>query len=154
MLIWTARFSRRRAVILVVFLGVILALVVMLAGRHNQTEQTAKLSTNENRVEFLQSYGWEVNSEPMETLQFLLPKELPEPYVTYNELQKQQGFDLTACCGKQVERYTYAVTNYPDRPDGIQVNLYVCNGAAVAGDVCCPGADGFQQGLAFPSKKG
>jgi len=154
MLIWTARFSRRRAVILVVFLGVILALVVMLAGRHNQTEQTAKLSTNENRVEFLQSYGWEVNSEPMETLQFLLPKELPEPYVTYNELQKQQGFDLTACCGKQVERYTYAVTKYPDRPDGIQVNLYVCNGSAVAGDVCCPGADGFQQGLAFPSKKG
>ena len=154
MLIWTARFSRRRAVILVVLLGVILALVVLLAGSHNQTEQTAQLSTNESRVEYLQSYGWEVNPEPMETLQFLLPKELPEPYITYNELQKQQGFDLTACCGKQVERYTYEVTNYPDRPDGIQVNLYVCNGAPVAGDVCCPGADGFQQGLAFPEKKG
>ena len=74
MLIWTARFSRRRAVILVILLGVVLALVVMLAGKHNQTDQTAQLSTNESRVEFLQSYGWEVKTEPIETLQFLLPK--------------------------------------------------------------------------------
>ena len=154
MLIWTARFSKRRAVFLVVILGAVIALAVLLAGRHSRQEQTARLSTNEDRVEFLQSYGWEINPEPIETLQFLLPKELPEPYVTYNELQKQQGFDLTACGGKQVERYTYAVSNYPDRADGVQVNLYVCDGVPAAGDVCCPGADGFQQGLAYPQKNG
>lgn len=152
MLIWTARFSKRRAIFLVILLGIVIAAVVLLAGKHNQQGATARLSTNQDRTEFLQSYGWEVKPEPIETLQFLLPKELPEPYVTYNELQKQQGFDLTACCGKQVERYTYTVTNYPDRADGVQVNLYVCDGAAAAGDVCCPGADGFQQGLAFPQK--
>ena len=35
----------------------------------------------------------------METLQFLLPETLEEPYLTYNGLQKSQGFDLSACCG-------------------------------------------------------
>jgi hypothetical protein len=86
----------------------------------------------------------------VETLQFLLPEELTEPYVTYNELQAEQGFDLSACCGKQVSRYTYTVTNYPGRAEGVQVNLYVCEEMPVAGDILCAGADGFQDTLAFP----
>ena len=68
--------------------------------------------------------------EPVTTLQFLLPSRLKGDYVAYNELQKQQGFDLEACCGKQVTRYTYAVSNYPGRPDGVQLNLYVCEESA------------------------
>ena len=68
-------------------------------------------------------------------------------------LQKSQGFDLTACCGKQVARYTYAVTNYPGDREGVQVNLYVCEGLAVAGDVCCTGAEGFRNPLAYPENK-
>ena len=86
----------------------------------------------------------------METLQFLLPAELEEPYLTYNELQSAQGFDLSACCGKQVSRYTYTVTNYPGRAEGVQANLYVCQGRPVAGDILCAGADGFQDTLVYP----
>ncbi|MFR6041643.1 MAG: DUF4830 domain-containing protein [Dysosmobacter welbionis] len=41
-------------------------------------------------------------------------------YLTYNELQDSQGFDLSACCGKYVARYTYTVTNYPGRPEGVR----------------------------------
>ena len=77
----------------------------------------------------------------------LLPETLAEPYLTYNELQKAQGFDLTDCRGKQVSRYTYTVTNYPDRAEGVQANLYLCEDLPVAGDICCPGADGFQEAL-------
>ena len=54
------------------------------------------------------------------------------------------------CRGKQLTRYTYPVTNYPDRPEGVQVNLYVCEGLPSAGDVIASGAGGFQAGLAFP----
>ena len=88
----------------------------------------------------------------METLQFLLPEKLEEPYLSYNELQLSQGFDLTACLGKQVERYTYTVTNYPERPERVQANLYICEDYPVAGDICCPGAGGFQTGLGFPEE--
>ena len=94
--------------------------------------------------------GWEVEPEPVETLQFLLPEKLEEPYLTYNELQDSQGFDLSTACGKQVSRFTYTVTNYPNRPEGVQLNLYVCEEQPVAGDVLCAGADGFQDTLVYP----
>ena len=77
-------------------------------------------------------------------------QQLEEPYLTYSEPQDAQGFDLAACCGKQVARYTYTVTNYPGRPEGVQANLYVCEGRPAAGDILCAGADGFQDTLVYP----
>ena len=155
MVIWTARFSKKaKAVLLLIVLALAAAAVFLLLGRGGGEPAPAIiLAANEDRVAYLQSLGWEVEPEPLETLQFLLPDPLAEPYLTYNALQKEQGFDLSACCGKQVARYTYAVTNSPGRPDGVQLNLYVCEDLPVAGDVCCPGADGFQTTLEFPEQE-
>ena len=152
MLIWTTRFTRKKAVLAVVALGLVFAAAVLLAGKATDDKSSAAepLLTNEDRVAYLQSLGWEVEAEPVETLQFLLPEALEEPYLTYNQLQLEQGFDLSACCGKQVSRFTYHVTNYPDHPNGVQLNLYVCENLPVAGDICSPGAGGFQAGLRFP----
>ena len=149
MLIWTAKFSRKNAVAAVIVMGVVIAALIALMGRMTPEESTEapQLTDNSQRVAYLQSLGWEVEPEPVETLQFLLPEALAEPYLTYNELQKPQGFDLAACCGKQVSRYTYTVTNYPGRAEGVQANLYLCEDLPVAGDICCPGADGFQEAL-------
>ena len=154
MVIWTARFSTKtKDLLLVIVLGLIAGAVALLAGtRNDPAAPEIRLSTNEDRVAYLQSLGWTVEAEPVETLQFLLPDTLEDPYLTYNELQKEQGFDLSACCGKQVSRYTYTVTNYPGRTEGVQANLYVCEEAPVAGDILCPGADGFQAVLTFPEE--
>ena len=152
MLIWTARLSKKRAVLVVIALGLVMAALICLFARRQAPEPAAapQLLTNADRVTYLCSFGWEVEPEPLETLQFLLPETLEEPYLTYNDLQKNQGFDLSACCGKQVTRYTYTVTNYPGRAQGVQANLYICEERPVAGDIFCAGADGFQEGLAFP----
>ena len=152
MLIWTTRFSRKKAVFAVLLLGIVLAAIILLAGGRDsgRPNTDATLLTNEDRVAYLQSLGWEVDPEPVETLLFLLPDPLEEPYLTYNALQLEQGFDLSACAGKQVSRYTYTIRNYPDRPDGVQVNLYVCENMPAAGDICSPGANGFQTGLVVP----
>lgn len=146
MLIWTAKFSRKKAAAAVILLGVVMAALIILAGRAPKEEEIPlpRLTSNEERVAYLQSLGWEVEPEPIETLQFLLPPELAEPYLSYNELQLSQGFDLSKCRGKQVARYTYAVTNYPGRPAGVQANLYICEETPAAGDVCSSGANGFQ----------
>ena len=154
MLIWTTRFSRKKAVLTVIAMGIVMAVLILLTGRTESGSASARpeLTDNSHRVEYLRSLGWEVDTEPVETLQFLLPEKLEEPYLSYNELQLSQGFDLTACLGKQVERYTYTVTNYPERPEGVQANLYICEDYPVAGDICCPGASGFQAGLAFPEE--
>lgn len=146
MLIWTAKFSRKKAVAAVILMGVVMAALIFLMGRTTEEPESPlpRLTTNEERVAYLQSLGWEVEPEPIETLQFLLPAELEEPYRSYNELQLSQGFDLAQCRGKQVARYTYAVTNYPGQGEGVQANLYICEEHPAAGDVCASGAKGFQ----------
>lgn len=155
MLIWTARLSKKRAAAAVLIAGLALAALVCLTGRQDSgSQEPPQLPTNQDRVDYLRSLGWEVVPEPVETLQFLLPEPLAEPYVTYNQLQIPQGFDLSACCGKQVSRYTYTVTNYPGRADGVQANLYLCDLRPAAGDIFCAGADGFQRTLCFPDSTG
>ena len=160
MLIMTAKLPRRKLAFSVAAAALVCcaALALNLGGGAFQAASASAsglpspkgVKSNEDRVAYLQSLGWEVEPEPVETLQFLLPEKLEEPYLTYNELQAEQGFDLSACCGKQVSRYTYTVTNYPGRAEGVQVNLYVCEEMPVAGDILCAGADGFQDTLAFP----
>ena len=155
MLIWTAKFSRKKAVAAVIVMGAVIAALIILMGRMTTEDSTdaPQLTDNAQRVAYLQSLGWEVEPEPVETLQFLLPETLAEPYLTYNELQKAQRFDLTDCRGKQVSRYTYTVTNYPDRAEGVQANLYLCEDLPVAGDICGPGEDGFEEALIGKKKK-
>ena len=154
MLIWTARFSRKKAALAVIVLGLVLALVIVLAGRlpSDSPAEAVVLSDSAQRVAYLESLGWQVDPEPLETLQFLMPETLEEPYLSYNQLQLEQGFDLTECCGRQLSRYTYRVTNYPGRAEGVQANLYVCEGQPVAGDILCAGADGFQDTLVYPGE--
>ncbi len=152
MFIWTAKLKKRRILLGLVLVVLLAALLFILAGfLHKSTEDgVGRLDTEEARVSYLQDLGWQVNPEPVTTLQLQLPDPLTEPFVTYNVLQKKQGFDLTDSAGCRVTRYTYMVTNYPGHPDGVQVNLYLCEGLPVAGDVMVTGANGFQAGLAFP----
>ena len=149
MLIVTTRLTRKKAALGVILLGAVLAGLILLVSRITAPKDTPvpQLTDSQQRVEYLLSLGWEVEPEPLETLQFLLPAPLTEPYLTYNQLQLAQGFDLESCCGKQVSRFTYAVTNYPGRSQGVQANLYICEDLPVAGDICCPGAGGFQEPL-------
>lgn len=149
MLIWTTRFSKKKAVLSVIVMGVVMAALILLTGRTNseKSPEPPTLIDNTQRIAYLQSLGWEVTPEPIETLQFLLPNTLNDYYLAYNQLQQLQGFDLTNYGGKQVTRYTYAVINYPGRSEGVQANLYVCEDLPVAGDICCPGESGFQEAL-------
>ena len=148
MVIWTAKVSGKKIFLAIlglaaaVFLG---ACVVNRFGAGDSVAKSPALETNEDRVAYLAELGWAVQEEPIETLRFQIPEILEEPYLSYNALQLPQGFDLSRHRGEQAERFTYAVTNYPDRPSGVQVNLYLCGGVPVAGDILCPGADGFQE---------
>ena len=154
MMIQAIRLTRKKAALAVILAGAVLAALILLLGQRGGMgvpEQTY-LSSNGERVAYLRELGWEIDPEPLTTLQFLLPPKLSGDYITYNDLQKSQGFDLETCCGKQVTRYTYTVTNYPQRPDGVQLNLYICEDLPVAGDVVCTGTDGFQDTLVFPQQ--
>ena len=155
MFVMTAKISKPKLIAAAIVLVAVVLLIVLLvsggSGKKAALEAAPAGATNDERVAFLATFGWNVNAEPKEVQKVRIPENTDNKvFSRYNELQRSQGFDLSACCGKQVARYTYAVTNYPGRAQGVQANLYVCGDRPAAGDIFCAGADGFQTGLAFP----
>lgn len=115
MFIITAKCSKRRVVKILLIFALLLSLFLALrACRHSSPPPVIAAGTNEERIAYLASLGWEVNDQPIETLSVTLGETLEEPYLSYNDLQRSQGFDLTRYCGQTLSRYTYVVTNYPD----------------------------------------
>lgn len=106
--------------------------------------------TEEQRQAFLAALGWMVDPEPGEVLEVVIPKEFDETYQNYNRIQTDQGLDLSRYRGKRCKRYSYMVHNHPSGDEHVRLNLLVCSGKIIGGDVCSMGLDGFLQGLAFP----
>lgn len=107
------------------------------------------LENEQQRQEFLKEMGWEVGAEFDECRQILIPEEFNDVYNSYNDLQKQQGFDLSAYKGKSCDIYTYKVSNYKDHEekDDVVCHLMICDNKLIGGDVCSVELDGFMQGL-------
>ena len=108
------------------------------------------VKSNQDRIDYLASYGWEVAEEPLATQELLIPKDMDESYDEYLALQGEQGFDLSKYAGKRVKRYTYEITNYPTGETGVQVNLLIYKNTVIGGEVLSPQLDGFLHGLAMP----
>lgn len=107
------------------------------------------VSTNDARRDYLVALGWEISPEPVEIEEVLIPAEFDQVYQRYNELQKQQGFDLERFRGQRVKRYSYDIANYPGHSEHIRANLLVCDYRIIGGDVCCTELGGFMQGLQY-----
>lgn len=112
--------------------------------------QFDKIRTNEDRIEFLTQYGWTVAETPTEEVTLTLPTEFDKIMKTYNELQKQQGLDLSKYKGKQVTRYTYEITNYPTQSGKVLANVIVYKNRVIGGDICSTDVNGFIHGFAAP----
>lgn len=106
-----------------------------------------KIKTAEDRIEFLRQFGWEVDGTPVEEVEVTIPAEFDKVYKSYNELQRKQGFDLTKYLKKDVMRYTYRITNYPDYNGEVYVNILVYKKKVIGGDVCSADVNGFIHGL-------
>ena len=94
----------------------------------------AKGAASEDRIAFLSALGYEADAAAVEVRELLIPDEFDDVFVAYNELQKQADMDLTPYQNKRVKRYTYAVTNLPDRPQ-LQAHLLVYKGKIIGGDL-------------------
>ncbi len=95
------------------------------------------------REEYIKSLGWEIEADSLTEKEIIIPYEFNEVYENYNALQKEQGFDLADYRGKKAKVYTYNITNYPEEPENVVVNLIVLDGKVIGGDVCSLKLDGF-----------
>ena len=107
-----------------------------------------KIKTAEDRVNFLAQFGWEVSPEPTEEVTIRIPNDFDKVMSSYNELQKQQGLDLSKYKGKEVTRYTYVITNYPEYDGTVYANIIMLKNRVIGGDVCSSDASWFIYTLA------
>ena len=86
----------------------------------------------------------------------IIPAEFDDVYEKYNELQKEQGFDLSLYASKRVKRWTYEITNYTgyENTGFIHANILVYDGKVIGGDVCSTELNGFMHGFAKPDNTG
>ena len=108
--------------------------------------------TNEERLEYLSSFGWQVEQEPAETREVMIPKEFNDVYQNYNAMQQAQGFALAPYSGQVVTQYKYLITNYPNETE-VYATLLVYGRLIIGGDVACGKVDGFMHGFAKDSAR-
>lgn len=144
--------TRRRMALMSLALGLVIGSALLLAGCFGGDKETEVITaaTNEERVAYLEALGWQVEPQPIETLDLQLPEKLEGEWDAYAKLQKGQGLPFSEFAGQAVKRYTYTVTNYPEIPHGVQANLYLWGDQIIGGDVIFTGQGGFQTDLAFP----
>ena len=123
------------------------------ASSHNDMLFSAE--THSERMSFISQYGWQVEEEPVEVKEVIIPDEFDDVYTAYNEIQRSQGFDLSQFAGKRAKRWTYTVKNYEgyENEECININLLVIDGEVIGGDVCSVELDGFMHGFSGQNGK-
>lgn len=141
------RKNTRRALI---GLGLVLmVLVLMLCGSRagSAQEHGEILSENEDRVRWLEDLGWTVESEPVSRREIIIPRDFGPVLENYNDLQKQQGYDLADYQGLTATLYTYRVTNWPEKELTVLADIYIYRNRVIAGDIHSTAVDGFMIAL-------
>ena len=148
MLVMTAKVDKKKiAMIAAGVVAVVVALVLLLSGRDSTPTSSPAVSGNDDRVQFLNSFGWEVVSSPVQTSQVRIPADSSQVFERYNELQKTQGYDLSKYAGKTVMRYVYTVKNYPGATEPVYATLLIYKNQVIGGDITDTAAKGRIQGF-------
>ena len=109
----------------------------------NSAYSFSDVSTKEDRLEFLMQFGIRVSADSETEESFSMPETLDRVLLSYNEIQKSQGLDLSGYCRKKVQRYTYTVENYKQTGIPVYANVIVYRHRVIGGDVSALGEGGF-----------
>lgn len=136
--------------IILAITGVVVIVLTFVTNHDIKSEVVSAVvsaDTDEERRNYLASFGWETSGE-CEEKQLTIPESWNQVYADYNEIQVNQGFDLSNYKGKRVTLYTYQITNYEGIKQGVVADMLVCDGVLIGGDVCNTSADnGFLVGF-------
>ena len=127
------------------------ALILTLGARAVTASAEVKhIRTNDDRLAYLSGLGWQVSLQPIATEELLVPEQFDDSYTDYLKLQEDQGFDLARYCGKRIKRYTYQLTNYPNRDEPMQIALLIYKNRVIGGQIQSA-SGGVLHGLTLPA---
>ena len=133
-------FTKKKALILVLGLGVLILLLIVLRAVFAPGTEF-DLSTLDGREAFLNSLGWEIDRT------VVVPDKLEGIMAQYNRMQQAQGYDLSNHLGERCSQYSYQLTNYADSDGTVIITIYVQENEVIAGDIHTTAVNGFMHGL-------
>ena len=147
MLVMTAKVDKKKIAIILGAIVAAIALVALVFSGSSVTTGGSAVTSNDDRVQFLASFGWEVVSSPAETSQVRIPAENSDVFDRYNTLQKSMGYDLAPYQGKTVMRYVYKIKNYPGATEPVYATILISSNQIIGGDITDTSATGVIQGF-------
>ena len=152
MFVMTTKVNKKKIAIILGAVAACIAILALILSGHRSVSTGADMtvSSNDDRIRFLASFGWEVVTSPAETSQVRIPAESSEVFDRYNSLQKSQGYDLTAHAGETVMRYVYKINNYPGATEPVYATVLVYKNQIIGGDVTDTSAKGHIRGFKMP----
>ncbi len=151
----SSRTSKKGSKILLFFLLIILVLIAVFFIKKAKDEADSdtkfNMSSNAERVRFLNEQGLIVKPDPVSTEEIIIPSEANDTYADYARLLKEQGFNIEKYLGRNVVRITYEVLNFPDYDDNVMANMLIADDRLIGGDISLNEEGGFV--LPLVSKK-
>lgn len=96
--------------------------------------------------DFFKQFNLSIDKKTQQKTAINIPAEFNDVYEKYNQLQNNQGLDLSQYKGEKAERYTYNVTDYPNNVD-VKANVIILNNRVIAGDLCTVSLNGVMTTL-------
>lgn len=137
-------FTKKKALTIVFACALALLALILICRFMNRGPD---LSTKEGREMFLSELGWQADMASETCRSVLIPDALDGVLERYNEMQLEQGYDLSRHLGERCEQYTYILENYPEATGGVFITIYVQNGKIIAGDIHTSSINGFMHGI-------
>ncbi len=159
MFVYSLRASTVKLVGVICVALTVLITLIAFVPTYTITKQTAagvdgavsysydKVKSAEDAAAFLSQFGWQVTAAPVEVKTVTVPAEFDKVFAAYNELQKEQGLNLSKYKNKEVTRYTFSVTNYENYEGTVYANVLVYRNRVVGGDICSADVTGFVHGF-------
>lgn len=152
-MVLSLKANRKRVIAFLILVVVVVGACIFLHnGKGKEEQKEFPGGTNEERVAFLQSFGWQLDETPAETREVMIPAQFNDVYTTYNVMQKAQGFDLKPYAGETCTQYRYKINNYPNVTE-VYATLLVYGKLIIGGDLACAEVDGFMHGFAADSAR-
>ena len=155
MFVMTAKVDKKKLLLIGGGLLALIALIIALCsgGRSATTSASGTVTSNDDRLQFLAAFGWDVATSPVESGQVRVPANGSEVFDRYNALQKSQGYDLAPYAGKTVMRYVYKIQNYPGATEPVYATLLILKDRVIGGDITDTAAKGVIRGFQMPAAK-
>ncbi len=146
--IYTFKLTKKTFGIIAAAVLLIVGLIIALCscGRGDATETSGKLSEQDELMQFITSLGYAPDNEKHSMREVVVPSNFDEVYTKYNELQKQNGYDLEKYKGKKVCLHTFPLKDYDGAQD-VLCDLLVYKGKVIGGSIYTADVSGFMHGL-------